>query len=251
MSTACEACKHPGRVQDPEAVIATGLLFLVKSKCSSTQLLQSKENCLDTFNLSFIELKVTNLQAKRLDLTRKSSSGNLYLIYVPDIIKGCARFTKSCNCQCHGVHSSMLIMVFSSWLIQRHGLSRLSLLSDHRYAERQALSSHCFDHALLLSVSARKLDSPRKQNCLKHVYSIFLLLTSLSLRGECEGFQKLKGSDRNATLAEVFVLDMWIFRLLVQLVGHLNIYNECKNSFFLRLIEKRCACATLQKAIWG
>lgn len=54
-------------------------------------------------------------------------------------------------------------------------MARLSshLLSYHHYTDQQALSSRCFYHAPLLSVSPRKLESPREQNSLKHVYIFF------------------------------------------------------------------------------
>lgn len=65
-------------------------------------------------------------------------------------------------------------------------------------------------------------------------------LTAGSLIREHRGAQKLRGSEilleRIAALAEVFVFDMWICRLVVQLVGHPLFYrNSVFSCFFMAL----------------
>lgn len=65
------------------------------------------------------------------------------------------------------------------------------LLPDHHYAERQALSSHCFYHSLLSS--ATELDSAREKKIASDMFTAFSkTLTAGSLIAECGGAQKLK-----------------------------------------------------------
>lgn len=120
------------------------------------------------------------------------------------------------------------------------------------------LSSHCFYHSFLLSVSARKLDSPREQNSFKNVYRLSTTLTAGSLIAECGGAQKLRGSkvleERIAALVQVFgwicgFEDLWCsLFFLSDLIEHIYgyqtsaIYNFSKS--ILVIWQKICLWTT-------